>query len=129
MTRAVTGVNWKSYGLSQPRGSLPVGPLVVLVHLASVWVPFTSESKDAIASYGEIIEELTRGLQECGRRLATFLRKRQREKEAARKRNYIELYIPHLAHGLKEILDLNNREETRIVDQLKKTLGKSRLDT
>ena len=128
MTRAAIGVNWKSYGLSQPKDALPIGPVVVLMHLASVWVPFTSESKDAIASYAEIIDELTLGLQECGRRLAVFLHKRQRQLEAARKRSYIELYIPHLAIGLKDILDLTDKEEHKIVGNLKKMLEKTQLD-
>ena len=128
MTRAVIGVNWKSYGLSQPKDALPIGPVVVLVHLASVWVPFTSESKDAIASYAEIIDELTLGLQECGRRLAVFLHKRHRELEAARKRSYMELYIPHLALGLKNILCLTDKEEHKVVGNLKKMLEKTHLD-
>ncbi|MCG3147956.1 MAG: Type 2 DNA topoisomerase 6 subunit B [Verrucomicrobiae bacterium] len=128
MTRGVIGVNWKSYGLSQPKDALPIGPVVVLVHLASVWVPFTSESKDAIASYAEIIDELTLGLQECGRRLAVFLHKRHRELEAARKRNYMELYIPHLALGLKNILGLTDKEEHKVVGNLKKMLEKTHLD-
>jgi DNA topoisomerase VI subunit B len=128
MTKAVIGVNWKSYGLTQPKGALPIGPVVVLVHLASVWVPFTSESKDAIASYGEILGELALGLQECGRRLSVFLHKRHRELEAARKRNYIELYIPHLALGLKNILDLTDKDEDKVVGNLKKMLEKTHLD-
>ena len=128
MTKGVVGVNWKSYGLSQPKDALPLGPVVILVHMASVWVPFTSESKDAIASYGEIIDELTLALQECGRRLSVFLHKRHREMEAARKRSYIELYIPHLALGLKDILKLTGKEEDKIVGNLKKMLEKTHLD-
>jgi DNA topoisomerase-6 subunit B len=54
ITKAVIGVNWKAYNLAQPKGALPLGPLVIMVHMASVWVPFTSESKDAVASYEEI---------------------------------------------------------------------------
>ncbi|MEE9131195.1 MAG: DNA topoisomerase VI subunit B, partial [Phycisphaerales bacterium] len=45
--KAVLEASWKNYGLSQPKGSLPLGPLVVMIHMASVWVPFTSESKEA----------------------------------------------------------------------------------
>ena len=44
-----------------------MGPMVVLVHIASVWVPFTSESKEAIAHYPEIIREVKFALQKCGR--------------------------------------------------------------
>ncbi len=128
MTKAVVGVNWKSYGLAQPKDALPLGPVVMLVHMASVWVPFTSESKDAIAGYGEIIDELTLGLQECGRRLSVFLHKRHHELEAARKRSYIEMYIPHLALGLKDILKLSDKEEDKVVTDLKRMLEKTHLD-
>jgi len=128
ITKAVIGVNWKNYSLSQPKDALPLGPVVLLLHMASVWVPFTSESKDAIAGYAEIIDELTLGLQECGRRLAVFLHKRHRALEAERKRSYIELYIPHLARGLKDILKLSDKEEGKIVHDLKKMLEKTHLD-
>lgn len=128
ITKAVTGVNWKSYGMNQPRDGLPIGPMVLMVHMASVWVPFTSESKDAIASYPEILQEATLGLQECGRRLSVYLSRKHRQAEAERKRNYIELYIPHLALGLREILDLKQKDEHRIVTDLKRMLEKTHLD-
>ena len=78
ITEAVIGTNWRSYGLSQSRGSLPSGPVSVMVHIASVWVPFTSESKEAIAGYPEIEKELRLGLQAVGRKLGMYLRRRQR---------------------------------------------------
>ncbi|MBU1693912.1 MAG: DNA topoisomerase VI subunit B, partial [Verrucomicrobia bacterium] len=118
MTEAATGVNWKTYGLAQPRDGLPVGPLVILLHMASVWVPFTSESKEAIAHYPEIIKEFTYALQECGRQLSVYLSRRHREAEAKRKRDYIELYIPQLALGLKEILNLQDRQEKAVIRKL-----------
>ena len=129
ITKAVAGVKWKSYGLSQPRGSLPLGPVVMVVHMASVWAPFTSESKEAIAHYQEILKEITFALQECGRRLSGFLRKRRREAEMKRKRNYMLLYIPHLALGLKEVLDLSDRQESIIVKDLNKLLEHTHLET
>ncbi|MEO1974232.1 MAG: DNA topoisomerase VI subunit B, partial [Pirellulaceae bacterium] len=58
ITRAVSGTNWKSYMVQHPKGALPVGPLLIMVHIASVWVPFTSESKDAVAQYPEIIKAM-----------------------------------------------------------------------
>jgi DNA topoisomerase-6 subunit B len=128
ITKAVTGVNWKAYGLSQPKGSMPVGPVVLMLHMASVWVPFTSESKDAIASYAEILREATFALQECGRRLSVFLSRRHREAEAMRKRDYIQLYIPHLALGLKGVLGLSDREEADVKRRLEKMLERTHLD-
>ncbi len=129
ISKAVVGVDWKNYGLSQPRGQLPMGPLTLFVHMASVWVPFTSESKEAIASYDEIIRELTLGLQELGRRLSVFLSRRRRDLEAQRKRDYIQLYLPHLALGLKQILSLNDKEEHKIITKLKTMLERTHLQT
>src|SRR5437667_12511174 len=72
ITQAVIGTNWRAYGLAQSRGQLPVGPVTVMVHVASVWVPFTSESKEAIASYPEIMKELRLGLRAGGREQAIY---------------------------------------------------------
>jgi DNA topoisomerase-6 subunit B len=127
-TKAVSNVNWKSYGLSQPRGSLPIGPMVVMVHIVSVWVPFTSESKEAIAHYPEIVKELTFGLQECGRRLSVYVRRRRRQAEGERKKQYMAMYIPHLALGLKQMLDLNDKQEASVVENLNRMLEKTHLD-
>jgi DNA topoisomerase VI subunit B len=129
ITKAMTGVDWKRYGLAQPKGSLPLGPMVVMVHMASVWVPFTSESKEAIAHYPEIIREMTFCLQECGRQLSVYLHKRSRQMEFERKRNYMALYIPHLALGLKHILGLNDKQEQGIISNLNKMLERTHLDT
>ena len=67
--KAVLETAWRNYGVTQSRGALPAGPMVIFVHMASVWVPFTSESKEAIADYDEIRKEIKLALQECGRRL------------------------------------------------------------
>lgn len=91
--KAVLETAWRNYGVAQSRGALPAGPMVVFVHMASVWVPFTSESKEAIADYDEIRKEIKLALQECGRRLSVFLRRRERAKSEFRRRNIFELYI------------------------------------
>ncbi len=127
ITRAVNTVNWKAYGLAQPKGGLPLGPLVIMAHMASVWVPFTSESKEAVAHYPEIIRELTFALQECGRRLSVYLNKRKRAAEAERKRGYIEKYIPHLALGLREVLQFDETEQDRVQQALQEMLERSHL--
>jgi DNA topoisomerase-6 subunit B len=127
ITRGALTTDWRNYGLQQGKGALPVGPMILFVHVASVWVPFTSESKEAIASYPEIIRELKLGLQEVGRRLGGFLRHRQRLAEAEKKRSYIESYIPHIGIALREILGLSKPEEDKIVKTLTDTLEKSRM--
>jgi DNA topoisomerase-6 subunit B len=126
ITKAVTSTEWRSYQLQQPRGALPLGPMVLLVHIASVWVPFTSESKEAIASYPEIVKEMRLGLQECGRQVGLFIRKRRRDADEAKKRAYIEKYIPQVAIGLQQILALSDPQRDRVIVDLKDVLERSR---
>ncbi len=126
ITKAMTATDWKSYQFQQPRGALPIGPALVMVHIASVWVPFTSESKEAIAHYPEIIKEIRLGLQECGRRVATHIRKRRREADEAKKRAYIERYIPQVAVGLQEILGLSDTARDKVTSNLTDVLERSR---
>jgi DNA topoisomerase-6 subunit B len=126
ITKAVTTTEWKSYGLQQPKGAPPIGPMLLMVHVASVWVPFTSESKEAIANYPEIVKELRLALQECGRRVSSHIRRTRREADEAKKRGYIEKYIPHVAIALQEILGFDDPEKERVIQTLTKTLERSR---
>jgi len=120
--KSVLDVDWRNYGLSQPGNSLPVGPLVVMVHMASVWVPFTSESKEAIADYDEIRKEMKLALQECGRKLAAYLRRRRRQRMEADRRSIFGRYIPDVAEALANLTGLS---EDRLVKQLS-TIAKMR---
>jgi DNA topoisomerase-6 subunit B len=126
VTKAVLSVDWRNYGLQQTRGALPVGPLAVLVHVASVWVPFTSESKEAIASYPEITREIRLGLMEAGRRVGTFVRRRRREADEHKRRSYIEQYIPTIAEALQQILGLSDPRRDTTVGNLRTILERSR---
>src|SRR6267142_1555037 len=82
---------------------LAEGPMVIFVHMASVWVPFTSESKEAIADYDEIRKDIKLALQECGRRLGMFLRRRERAKSEFRRRNIFELYIEEVVEACSRL--------------------------
>ncbi len=101
--KAVLSTTWKNYGLTQSRGALPGGPMVIFVHMASVWVPFTSESKEAIADYDEIQKEITLALRECGRRLGLFVRRRERAASEFRRRNIFELYIEEVVEACNRL--------------------------
>lgn len=101
--KGVLETNWRNYDLQQPRGGLPVGPLVVMIHMASVWVPFTSESKEAIADYDEIRKEMKLALMECGRKLGSYLRKRARMKREGERRDVFERYIGEIAKAVHAI--------------------------
>jgi len=123
-TRSAISTAWRNYGLSQSKGSLPIGPLTVVIHIASVWVPFTSESKEAIAHYPEIIKEAKLALQEVGRKLGSYIHKKKRIHAESQKRGYIERYIPYVAEALKELISI--KDEDKVKKLLKEILEKKR---
>ena len=103
ITQTIMGTNWRSYGLQQSRSSLPSGPVTIMVHMASVWVPFTSESKEAIAGYPEIQKEIRLALQAVGRKLGMYLRRRIRVKQEGERRNIFLRYLGEVATAVGEI--------------------------
>lgn len=115
ITQTMMSTNWRAYGLNQSRGSLPSGPITVMVHMASVWVPFTNESKEAIASYPEIQKELRLCLQAVGRKLGMFLRRRLRVRHEGERRNLFLRYVGEVATAVSRI---NNTNRDKLYQQL-----------
>ncbi|MEI6971042.1 MAG: DNA topoisomerase VI subunit B [bacterium] len=129
--KAVLDITWRNYGVAQSRGAPPAGPMAIFVHMASVWVPFTSESKEAIADYDEIRKEITLALRECGRRLGLFVSRRERAKSEYRRRNIFELYIEEVAEACKRLKGgrlAAEKLKTRLNDIAKKITGGSKTD-
>jgi DNA topoisomerase VI subunit B len=122
MTEAIVKTDWRNYLLSQPKGSLPVGPMALLVHIASVWVPFTSEAKEAVAHYPEITREIQLAAQECGRKLAAHIRKKKHADYQAQRRSIFELYIQEVAQAIGKITgkspDPIKRDFLRLADRV-----------
>jgi len=115
ITQTVMGTNWRSYGLSQSRNSLPAAPVTLMVHIASVWVPFTSESKEAVASYPEIQKEIRLGLQAVGRKLGMYLRRRAMVKQEGERRNLFLRYLKEVASAVSKI---NDADRDSLYEQL-----------
>jgi DNA topoisomerase-6 subunit B len=121
--KSILQTNWKPYGLQQSGGASPVGPLTVVVHLASVWPPFTSEAKEAIAHYPEIIKEIKLALQEAGRRLGAYVNKKKRVGLERERVNIFERYIPEVADSLSF---LSGENKKAIESQLNSMLAKNK---
>ena len=126
ITKAVTQTNWHAYGLHQPKGALPIAPMAILVHIASVWVPYTSESKEAIEPYPEILKEIKLGVQQCARQLAQYLHHEAQLHQEYDRRLYIEKYLPHIGIALQDILALSNDERDSVIGRLDDALHRSR---
>jgi DNA topoisomerase-6 subunit B len=117
ITQTIMQTNWRSYGLQQSRGGLPRGPVSVMVHIASVWVPFTSESKEAIASYPEIQKEIRLGLQTAGRKMGMYLNRRLRVKQQSDRREIFLRYLKEVSGAVSEI---NGAEQEALYNELVK---------
>ncbi len=115
ITQTVLGTNWRGYGLSQSRGAMPKGPVSIMVHIASVWVPFTSESKEAIASYPEIQKEIRLGLQAVGRKLGMYLRRRMKVKQQSDRREVFMRYLKEVSGAVSVI---NGAKQDELYDKL-----------
>jgi DNA topoisomerase-6 subunit B len=127
MTKAVVSAPWRSYEVLQAKGALPTGPLVILVHIASAWVPYTSESKEAIAHYPEVLKEMRLAVMEAGRRLQRFLRRKKRDLDEQKKRDYITRYLDPIGEALRDILALDEKQTQEALENLKIVLEKSRI--
>lgn len=103
ITHAVGNINWRNYSIEQP-GGIPVGPAIVLVHVASTHIPFTSESKEAIADVPEIVEEIELALKDVARRLKLYLSRQDNLEKRREKEEIIYNLLPRIAKKVGEIL-------------------------
>jgi len=100
----VKSINWRNYGLDQPGGSgIPNGPAVIMVHVASTNVPFTSESKDAVANVPEIESEIELAIREAARDLKSYLNKRRSMQQRRKKQNKLATILPEMATKLASV--------------------------
>jgi DNA topoisomerase-6 subunit B len=121
ITDVVKSIGWRNYNLDQPGGSgIPNGPAVVMVHVASTNVPFTSKSKDAVANVPEIEDEIELAVREAARELKSYLNKRQSMEKRRRKRDQLATILPEMAEKLTEVTD---ERELDIDDSLARIMG------
>src|SRR4029450_13002337 len=114
ITQGVIANNWRAYGLTQARSQLPVGPGTVRVQMATVWLPFTSESKEALASYPEITKELRLALQAVGRKLAIYLNRRNRVRQEREGREVFLRDLGEVATAVGSITDYREHTTTHV---------------
>ena len=96
-TVAVQEVDWRRYGLEQRGGKgMPSGAAIVAIHVASTKVPFTSESKEAIAPMEEISKEIKLALQEAARGLGRHLAKKAKRAKVSEKFKLVTQILPQI---------------------------------
>ena len=121
ITKAISSIKWRRYGLEQSANSIPRGPAVIVVHIASAWVPYTSESKESIANYPEIIKEIKLAVQDCARKMLMYIRKQTRVKRETERLNIFENYIPLIIENAKELAGIKGKIDIKpILDKVVK---------
>lgn len=124
IVEAIESVNWKAYGLQQPKGSLPMGPYVVAVSVVSPFIKFKNASKETIDASEELVEEIRRTLMQAGQRLARHIRREVREADLENKIRHIEQFCPILVEGLCRITKAPASRKKKATEGLMKLLGR-----
>lgn len=122
--QAITRVNWRAYGLAQPKNALPLGPYIIAVSVVSPFIKFKNASKETIDSSDELVEEIRRALIQAGQRLSRHIRREDRAADLEQKIRHIEQFAPILVDGLARILGVGTERKKRAEDGLKKILGR-----
>jgi len=124
MVKAIESVNWRAYGLQQPKDSLPLGPYVIAVSLVSPFIKFKNASKETIDASDELVEELRRTLIQAGQRLSRHIKKEHREQDLENKLRYIEQFCPILVDCLCRITGAPEKRKKKATEGLEKILGR-----
>ena len=107
ITKAIQNVNWRQYGLEQRGGrGTPNGPVVILVHVASTNIPFTSEAKEAIANIPEIDKEIKLALRSNAKLLKRHLRKQKKREKLSEKFELVQKVLPAMAEKTSALLGM-----------------------
>ena len=110
ITKAVESVNWRTYGLSQSKKSLPIGPFVFAVAVTSPFIKFKNASKETIDASEELVEEIRLALMQTGQKLKRHIRKEKNTEDLLRKKQYIEKFAPILIRKIKDISGASQKE-------------------
>ncbi len=124
ITKAVESVNWRSYGLNQPKNSLPLGPYVFAVSVTSPFIKFKNASKETIDASDELVEEIRRSLMQAGQKLSRHIRREDKAADLERKLQHIEKFAPILVEGLARIVKAPESRKQRAQEGLKRLLGR-----
>jgi DNA topoisomerase-6 subunit B len=124
ITWAIESVNWKSYGLAQPKDSLPLGPYVFAVSVVSPFIKFKNASKETIDASEELVEEIRRALMQAGQKLSRHIKHEIKEADLERKLAHIEQFGPILVEKLVLIAGANDSRRKKAEEGLKKILGR-----
>jgi DNA topoisomerase-6 subunit B len=124
IVQAITSVNWRSYGLAQPKDSIPQGPYIFAISIVSPFIKFKNASKETIDASDELVEEIRRALMQAGQKLSRYINAESKAADLEEKIRYIEQFGPILVEGLARITKAKDDQKKRARDGLMKLLGR-----
>ena len=124
ITRAIESVNWRAYGLSQPKKSLPQGPYVLATSVVSPFIKFKNASKETIDSSEELVDEIRKAVIQAGQKLSKHIKRERKEEDLLRKIQHIEQFVPILVQCLSRITKASPKREKQAEEGLRRLLQK-----
>ncbi|MCJ2533758.1 MAG: DNA topoisomerase VI subunit B, partial [Candidatus Thermoplasmatota archaeon] len=104
-TAAISSIDWRRYGFDQSSGKgIPSGPAIFFTHMSSTLIPFTSESKEAIADIPEIESEIKLAFRECARKVQSHIHKEVKRVKTREKFDLITKILPEIAKKSSDML-------------------------
>ena len=129
IVKAIESVNWKAYGLNQPKNSLPIGPYIIAVSVVSPFIKFKNASKETIDASDELVEEIRKALIQTGQRLSKHIKHEAKALELEKKLRHIEQFCPILLNGLCDITKASKTRRTKAETGLSAILGRDAKST
>ncbi|MFL5814721.1 MAG: DNA topoisomerase VI subunit B [Bdellovibrionia bacterium] len=124
IVHAIESVNWRSYGLAQPKDSLPQGPYIIAVSVVSPFIKFKNASKETIDGSDELVAEIRLALIQAGQKLSKHIRQEAKANELEEKIRHIEQFGPILVEGLCRITEAPDTRKKKAEEGLLKILGR-----
>lgn len=124
ITKAIESVNWRSYGLGQPKRSLPLGPYVIAVSVVSPFIKFKNASKETVDASEELVDEIRRAIMQAGQKLSRHIRREHKAAELEKKKKHIEKFGPILIETLGRLSKASAKRKQAANEGLARLLGR-----
>ncbi|ANF23453.1 DNA topoisomerase VI subunit B [Thermococcus piezophilus] len=95
-TLAARSIDWKRYKVDD----LERAPVVLMINVISVHVPYTGTGKQSIANVEEIYNEIRLAIMDAARKLQTYLSGKHRRLYQVKRKKTFEKYVPEIARAL-----------------------------
>ncbi|MHA1386068.1 MAG: hypothetical protein ACTSR3_20125, partial [Candidatus Helarchaeota archaeon] len=114
--KAVCQVNWKNYKLDTFDNGIPRGKVRIIVNVSGpfVHVMFKSQSKQALADDETLTREIQLALEEVGRKLRSYLLKKEKKKKRARRASQLLKHVKYFSESLYNILKTDQEFREKI---------------